>query len=371
MRNNFWISIIIIFGLSKVVLAQKTIHPTQNILSNKAILNTINRDDEKLTNKEVNINLSMLAHDFMNAREEFRLGLIEGKDYEMFGLIADVDIGSNGDIFVLDARYNDVRVYNTKGDFIQSFGGAGQGPTEFIEAQALSIANDTGLIYVADRHAKIKIFRTIGGKYELRKILELEYAPEDLCIMEGEIYVQGINFSDEHIIHVYDMSGNITRSFGELYNSSNPVVKYSLSAGPVACLSNYILHQSTNMPYIDVYNIDGILHGVIKFNDFHPMNIIEEDTSITFDPGEVFDLMSQVTPIGSNYFLVQISRTTKKTREEHKEYETIYTYIVSATTWEGIYIGTRLPRILKIDDDRLYAAINSPFPQLIIYKLDQ
>lgn len=66
-----------------------------------------------------------------------------------FGRIADLEIGGDGSVFVLDALSRTVRVFDGQGTELRTFGERGQGPGELAEPAALFWGPD-GNLWVAD-----------------------------------------------------------------------------------------------------------------------------------------------------------------------------------------------------------------------------
>jgi 6-bladed beta-propeller len=63
--------------------------------------------------------------------EVWRLGGDTDSEDEFFGVIADIDIADNGDVYLLDSQLNEVKVFSKDGEFIRSIGHEGEGPGEF------------------------------------------------------------------------------------------------------------------------------------------------------------------------------------------------------------------------------------------------
>lgn len=61
--------------------------------------------------------------------EDLRIGSMDTEDY-IFGAIAWVDVGENGDIYVLDRQAHAVRVFSSDGVFLRTIGSPGEGPGE-------------------------------------------------------------------------------------------------------------------------------------------------------------------------------------------------------------------------------------------------
>ncbi|MCB9512990.1 MAG: 6-bladed beta-propeller [Candidatus Krumholzibacteriia bacterium] len=67
---------------------------------------------------------------------------------EFFGLIARIVADDDGNLYVLDAQLNEVKLYSADGEFIRSIGREGEGPGEFRGANGLFLLKD-GTVAVA------------------------------------------------------------------------------------------------------------------------------------------------------------------------------------------------------------------------------
>lgn len=71
------------------------------------------------------------------------IGRVEGASDYTFNSVADVSLGPDGRVYVLDAGDNVVKVYAANGTYVSKLGGPGDGPQEFRRAARLIWAGDT------------------------------------------------------------------------------------------------------------------------------------------------------------------------------------------------------------------------------------
>ena len=90
---------------------------------------------------------------------------VAGDGQNTFDGPADVAVAPNGDIFVVDGHGNNrVVKFNKDGQFIMSWGGAGEGPGEFNEPHCLAF-DSRGRLFVGDRvNQRIQVFDQ-NGRY--------------------------------------------------------------------------------------------------------------------------------------------------------------------------------------------------------------
>ena len=75
------------------------------------------------------------------------LGVADGTGADVFGSIRSITVGDDGEVFVLDAMAQEVRVFDGNGAHLRSFGRRGEGPGEFGYADGLALDPD-GRVWV-------------------------------------------------------------------------------------------------------------------------------------------------------------------------------------------------------------------------------
>lgn len=313
------------------------------------------------------------ARRLAGARQVGAFGAMEGEPSEVFGMIEDVVADRSGRLYVLDSRYNNVRIHDGSGAALASFGRPGGGPMEFRSPEALE-RDRAGRLLVADRHNRIKVFESQGGSYVYARSIEVPLVPEDFCLLGDQVVVQGV--ADDGFIHLYNGSGAHLRSFGRLYSSRNWLVRNQLSDGPIACVpeAGTVVTMFKYLPVVHGYGADGKLRWVSRLADFRPIRIVEGvsprgQPRVTFDGGAPHDVAESLAAAPGGLVVVQTARITPESVRANREYAELRTYVLSARTGEGVYVGNHLPRISAVDAARVLAGVNDPFPQVRILSL--
>ncbi len=96
--------------------------------------------------------------------EDLRIGTsaVDGPEAEQFGYIGSVASDSKGRIYVLDTHATEVRVFDSDGSFLHSFGTKGEGPGEFLFPSDLSIGFDDRLWVLDDGTSRYSVFEPDG-----------------------------------------------------------------------------------------------------------------------------------------------------------------------------------------------------------------
>lgn len=101
-----------------------------------------------------------------------------------FGRIADLELGDDGSVFVLDAISRTIRVFDQAGVEVREFGGRGQGPGEFEQPGKL-LWGPEGDLWILDlRNGRLTVFSPDGE-------LQGTYRPVDLPL----VYPFALGFS--------------------------------------------------------------------------------------------------------------------------------------------------------------------------------
>ncbi len=146
-------------------------------------------------------------------KKELEIGLLEGDEDYIFGLVADVKIDPLGNIFILDAKMNRVVKYDQEGKFILRFGEAGVGPGEFEDPRSI-VLDSSGRVYVLD-FRRVIIFDERG---HLIKSFSLDFMGIDIALNDKRnLLILGAR--GNQLFNVYDRKGEYLYSFGNLVDS--------------------------------------------------------------------------------------------------------------------------------------------------------
>ncbi len=79
--------------------------------------------------------------------ERFRLGSLDEDGPEIFGQIGGIELGSAGEVYVLDSQASEIRLFDSDGTFQRVVGGQGEGPGELSSPGGLALDSD-GTLWV-------------------------------------------------------------------------------------------------------------------------------------------------------------------------------------------------------------------------------
>lgn len=102
-------------------------------------------------------------------QRDFRIGSVEGAGPATFSQIIGLAVDSQGRIYVLDRLSQDVRVFDSDGDYVRTLGRKGEGPGEFGTATGLGWG-PSGHLWVVDQGLKrFTLFDTSGAFVDTRR----------------------------------------------------------------------------------------------------------------------------------------------------------------------------------------------------------
>jgi hypothetical protein len=94
--------------------------------------------------------------------ELWELGGETDDEEEFFGIIADIEIDGEGNVYLLDAQLAEVKIYTANGEYVRSIGREGEGPGEFRRPSAMFFTKDGNVGIMQTIPAKIVLLSPEG-----------------------------------------------------------------------------------------------------------------------------------------------------------------------------------------------------------------
>ena len=95
--------------------------------------------------------------------EELSIGVADGAEEYMLGDVADIALGRDGSIYVLDRQVPAIRQYDNQGKYIRTIGRGGSGPGEYRSASGLATMRDGRLLLWDTGNWRINIYSAEGS----------------------------------------------------------------------------------------------------------------------------------------------------------------------------------------------------------------
>lgn len=280
-------------------------------------------------------------------KEDFNIG--EGETEEqMFSEMSSVAVDDEGNIYILDREEKKVKVFDSKGKFVNAFGKEGQGPGEMQLPVIVQIA-PTGELVVEDAINRKLMFFSLKGEF-LRSLSTANVLGLTLCVFDtqGNIIGQQIALSESKLIREakkYDKDLKPMFTFATMDNSSliqgrvnlfSIVIFYQLGKDDTILLSNPEEYE------IKVINPEGkLIKRILK--EYDPVKITKKDQDEIMErlPSEAATIKDRIEfpklfPAYQSYTLDEQGRLFVQTFEKGKKEREYYIDVFDA---EGRYIA--------------------------------
>ena len=295
-----------------------------------------------------------------------------GEGPEVFGFIWDVEMDAAGNIYVLDTDYREIRVFDSAGRHVESFGSSGDGPEQFRAPRRMALLDD-GRLVISDRGNQLKVFAKSPEGYRHSRTVRASVTPDDLCSVRDRIFVSGWRSDGNVVVHeIATHSQGSDRGFGNGYQADNELVRGQMSDGLVACTSHpdRVLFGFSLLPLVRAYDADRRdLLWTAQVQDYAQMGITElrypnERSAVRFSHKGIVENLVLMHGISSKHVLMQTGRGTRPGPDESPVDPQIRTYLVDAATGNGALVSDSLPLIMAADATRHVAVWFTPYPQL-------
>lgn len=305
-----------------------------------------------------------------------RIGRLEGPEEDILGLVQDAVIATDGSIFLIDARLQQVRKYSATGGFIRMVGRAGRGPGEFFWLQAIEGLVDGRVVVIDMGNRRLSIYSP-----ELRLIDEMTLPGyfSDGCELDGRFFIQGVHGGAT--IHELDLeSGDLLRSFGSFPDSlpagAHPALQgvalRTRGEGYLVCdeVSQSIILAHRETSQVEAYSIDGQLRWVIELPGYHGLDLQLVGGSLIHgrEDGN-FDrhIFGAFTILPSGSVLVQHALVDAQHR--HRDEGRIDSWLVRIDDGQVRRLSGDHVRIVSVGSAKAIAVTELPFPQVLLIPL--
>lgn len=310
----------------------------------------------------------------LNTRTELALGTGQPGP-ELFGYIPMADIDAGGNIVLLDADAQEVRVFDSRGNFLESFGGRGDGPMELRRAHTLELLPDGRVAVPLGRTGPIKVFGRGRQGWELEEIIDFKPTPgNDLCAFgDGRLFATG--FQREGSWLISELS-DPTSSLGSGYRHPNQIIRRALSGGLIDCIESaeQIVFGFEIQPVFQAYGLDGSLRWTAAIaSDYLQLQVSEvrhpKTGAVGYAESAQLDhdrLFLVAATESGEHVLAQLGRVLPEKKEIVPR-----SYLIDAATGIGAYLGNALPNVLSIQQDGYIALFEEPEVRIEIRKFGQ
>ncbi len=295
-------------------------------------------------------------------REEWGYGTLDGPQNTLWAWIRDVATDREGHIYVVDGMLNLLRVLSPSGDLVAEAFRPGDGPMELRTPAGAEFVGDTLVVFSHSRF----VYAT-GDPQDLREAGRFTpQAPgvEDACIADETMFVKSMPIMEPVAVRTLDLAGNSVGTFGTVFEHSDVNVRATLSRGHVACIQEprRVVTSFHDGSLIYAYEYDGTPVWTAHLEGFRSPRFrgqrMDDGSIALSNPGEApEDRVQSLTAIPGGLILVQVNRMDPFEVVDGRRVAQIRrrdSYLLSARTGAGVYVGSELPEVLHATDRRLF-----------------
>ena len=296
------------------------------------------------------------------------IGVLEGEPYEMFGSITDVATDGLGTIFIMDAEYQEVRLFDLSGNRLGTLGRRGEGPGEFRSAREIAVSRNN--VFVVDRN-RAQVFSREGPDFVFKRTIQLVgMGLSGSCAMNDHLYHVGYTSAAGPVIHKIGTDGDLVTLFGEPYAAAIEHVRLELTwQAKLACNQKHgiVARISNSIPVLIAYTEDGQVVWRTGLADFNPLAIMEMQSEhgstvvMDYQPiaGEGF--LHTLFSVGGDHFYLGYYRKGEQPAEFSN-----HLFKVDTRTGEGTYLG--VGSASAVIGDHVILSHEYPYPRVTVSK---
>lgn len=296
-------------------------------------------------------------------KEDLSIGVELGYENLMFGSIADIDLDSEENIYVLDTRNNRIQKFDKKGNFLKSlYIERGQGPKEVSYIGAIAVTKNGKIYALEENGTKILVFDE-GCKF--LSSFRIDFRSYHI-IPDPEENVIVLGLKGKRILHVFNQDGKHLDSFGKpfeipsKYSQLKNIPQLNLPGRVDISSNGKIFILNPHKYEINVYEKKILISSIKGKNKaFTPFMIIE-----TVPPGGIGLIAPYVSILEYKDRLYVSIRTIKAIVGDIPNQLDIFEnkkYIASLNVKGIAYAVDR--------EGRLYFAEEEDFPKAVRYKI--
>lgn len=256
---------------------------------------------------------------------------------------------SSGRVFVLGTNTGRIAVTDRQLHLAGYIGGNGADPGKFREPVSLGILGN-GRLAVLDRaqqRVTVLAVARSGDSAAVERIVPLRSESESMCILpQGLILIYGLR--DGQRLHVFDLGGNLLRSFAPADTSHSFMAQKLLAMGRIACdpAHDEVIITSVHTPAVEAYRVStGERLWTDVLRPFRPLNLIDRRHSVTLESDHAgYSRISGAFALNDLW----VFQTRYDSRLDEATRDTVVTYVYSRATHNWLNPELGLPLVFPV-----------------------
>lgn len=295
-------------------------------------------------------------------REDWSYGTLDGPDNTPWGWIRDVATDAEGNVYAIDGLLNLMRVLSPAGELIGETFRVGEGPMEIRGPAGVEFVGDTLMVYSP--------FGFIYASGEPQNLTEAaRFFPEnasgieDACVGDA-LVLRIMPVPEPASVQAMNLDGTAVGIFGDVFEHDAISVRIDLSHGQIACSHGpkRVVISFNDGSLIHAYDYSGAPEWVAHLAGFQAPEVrgvpFGDGRIALSSPGESpEDRVQRLTSLPGGLILVQVNRMGPYEESDGSRLRKVRrrdSYILSAHTGAGVYVGPGLPEVLHATERRLF-----------------
>lgn len=307
------------------------------------------------------------------------VGVMEGRDEEVFGQIDDVIGAGEGSFFVLDAQVPSVSWFDLEGDYRGGVRTRGEGPGELARPRAMAASGEARLAVLDPGNARMTLYAASdeGLAFEAQKASTWSAAlgsSRSLCSMGDRWFAAGPR--EGFILHEISEVGEVRSSFGQVDEGSGdefgpflPIAIPQLNTGRLLCLEDQELLILVR-PFsrkVEAFTANGEKAWEAEIEGISPRRLVVNERG----------LGAELTAEGGSHEALSLFRWSPESVIVQYEWRPargggeasgpITSVELSAASGAESGRTDALPRISDVRGPHVYSFENLPYPRVRVY----
>ncbi len=279
-----------------------------------------------------------------------------------------------GKLLVLDEQAAELRVFTNVLDSGRGVGPVtgetvaegGQGPGELQGPFGLSAVHEMDVLAVLEEAGRVSFFSNSQDEVLFSYLLHLQMDVDDACLLEDKLVVSGWHPEHPGSIHIFSLDGEWVRSFGEYYDSEDPMITGTLERVDVTCVpGGRIVAAAVFLSEVRLYDALGEVHWVTVLEGLLPVYVAEDPVrgvAVGTSEEGYHAILTVTVHEPRDLLLVQIAFVQRDAPvADRVEFPT---YALDLGTGSGTMIDGELPRLMDLTSTGAIVSRPHPFPTL-------
>ena len=365
--------------ISLAVLAASSLVATTRLIAQGATTTEIRHPDGKYVDQSITARVVRFADAATGATTRalrptpVTMGAEDGSDDVVMSRMNAVAINRSGQVLVLDELSSVVRVFDPNGSFVQRIGRAGKGPGDFFHARVMTLSPDDDVV-VYDLMGRLQVFRQRNGRHELSRTIPIDFEITAMCFLGNRLFANAMSTGARSIVHAIDyQTGQVTSSFGSVYNSPSFITNVNVSSGKLVCdqqNQQVVLATSSMLGEIRAWKLDGTPAWRVSIADYKSNKVVSvgESRKVELSPDGITSLhsLSIVPDVG---IVANYGMRTRQQIIDKEAYGTPSTLVINPLNGTASWLRTPWPIIAAMKGSQVATVTEEPYPMVRMYSL--